>query len=148
MRISDWSSDVCSSDLFGEYDQNLVALENRLGVYISARGNRVQIEGEAEQAARARDVLTGLYNRLTHGQPIDEGDVEGAVAMSADPSLEGVVKAAAGEAPPIMIRTRRKTIVPRSGTQIRYMESLASDDIIRSEAHTSELQSLIRLSYA
>src|SRR3546814_2840196 len=80
--------------------------------------------------------------------------------MWADPSLEGVVKAAAGEAPPIMIRTRRKTIVPRSGTQIRYTESLASDDIIfalgagsiteasfgttqdpalRSEEHTSEL---------
>ena len=116
--------------LFGEYDQNLVALENRLGVYISARGNRVQIEGEAEQAARARDVLTGLYNRLTHGQAIDEGDVEGAVAMSVDPSLEGVMKAAAGEAPPIMIRTRRKTIVPRSGTQIRYMEALARDDIV------------------
>src|SRR3546814_6542517 len=105
MRISDWSSDVCSSDL-----QNLVALENRLGVYISARGNRVQIEGEAEQAARARDVLTALYNRLTHGQPIDEGDVEGAVIMSVDPSLDGVVQANAGEAPPIMIRTRRKTI--------------------------------------
>ena len=45
--------------LFGEYDQNLVAIENRLGVYIAARGNRLQIEGEAEQAARARDVLTG-----------------------------------------------------------------------------------------
>ena len=116
--------------LFGEFDQNLVALENRLGVYISARGNRVQIEGEAETAARARDVLTVLYNRLAHGQPLDEGDVDGAIAMSANPSLEGVVKAGAGDAPPIMIRTRRKTIVPRSATQIRYMESLVRDDII------------------
>ena len=116
--------------LFGEYDQNLVAIENRLGVYIAARGNRVQIEGEAEAAARARDVLTGLYNRLTHGQSFEEGDVEGAVAMSANPSLEGVVKAQAGGAPPVIIRTRRKTIVPRSGTQITYMEALAKDDII------------------
>src|SRR5262245_43336842 len=47
--------------LFGEYDQNLVAIENRLGVYIAARGNKLQIEGEAEAAARARDVMTGLY---------------------------------------------------------------------------------------
>ncbi|HZV57319.1 MAG TPA: phosphate starvation-inducible protein PhoH, partial [Sphingobium sp.] len=43
--------------LFGEYDRNLVNIENRLGVYIAARGNKVQIEGEAEAAARARDVL-------------------------------------------------------------------------------------------
>src|SRR3546814_12349192 len=122
MRISDWSSDVCSSDL-----QNLVALENRLGVYISARGNRVQIEGEAEQAARARDVLTGLYNRPTHGQPTDEGDVEGAVAMSAAPSLDGVVKAADGDAPPIMIRIPRKTLVPNSHTTIPNPESPPRD---------------------
>ena len=57
--------------LFGEYDQNLVAIENRLGVYIAARGNKLQIEGEAEAAARAREVLTGLYNRLLQGQEID-----------------------------------------------------------------------------
>ena len=43
------------NSVFGEFDRNLVTIENRLGVYISARGNRVQIEGEAESAARARD---------------------------------------------------------------------------------------------
>jgi phosphate starvation-inducible PhoH-like protein len=31
--------------LFGQFDTNLVQIENRLGVYISARGNKVQIEG-------------------------------------------------------------------------------------------------------
>ena len=59
--------------LFGEYDQNLVAIENRLGVYVSARGNRVQIEVEPDSAARARDVLVGLYNRLEQGHDIDSG---------------------------------------------------------------------------
>ena len=54
--------------VFGQYDQNLVAIENALGVYIAARGNKLQIEGEAESIARARDVLTGLYNRIVHGQ--------------------------------------------------------------------------------
>ena len=33
--------------LFGEFDRNLVASEDRLGVYIAARGSKVQIEGEA-----------------------------------------------------------------------------------------------------
>ena len=54
--------------LFGEYDRHLITIENRLGVHIAARGNRVQIEGEADAAARARDVLLGLYNRLDQGQ--------------------------------------------------------------------------------
>jgi len=116
--------------LFGQYDQNLIAIENRLGVYIAARGNRLSIEGEAESAARARDVMTGLYNRLVQGQEIDIGDVEGAIALSNDPSLEGLVHADDGKAAPVVIRTRRKTIVPRSPTQVRYMEALNRDDVI------------------
>ena len=40
--------------LFGQFDANLVLIENRLGVFISARGNRVQIEGPEDSVARAR----------------------------------------------------------------------------------------------
>ena len=116
--------------LFGEYDRNLVAIENRLGVYIAARGNKIQIEGIAEQAGRAREVLTGLYNRLVQGQELDSGAVEAVIAMSAEPVLDGIIRADVSQPPSVMIRTRKKTIVPRSNTQIRYMEALASADII------------------
>jgi phosphate starvation-inducible protein PhoH and related proteins len=116
--------------LFGEYDQNLVAIENRLGVYIAARGNKVQIEGEASAAARAREVLTGLYNRLVKGQELDTGAVEAVIAMSAEPTLEGIIRHDASQPPSVMIRTRKKTIVPRSATQIGYMEALSRSDII------------------
>lgn len=116
--------------LFGEFDRNLVAIENRLGVYISARGNRVQIEGEAEAAARARDVLTDLYDRIEKGQEVDTGLVDGVIAMSAQPTLDGIIRHDAGEAPPIMIRTRKKTIVPRAPSQVPYMQALTRDDVI------------------
>jgi phosphate starvation-inducible protein PhoH and related proteins len=116
--------------LFGQYDQNLIALEGQLGVYISARGNRVVVEGEADAAARARDVLAGLYNRLLKGEQIDTGDVVGAVAIASDPSLDGLVHAETGTAPTAAIRTRRKTIVARSPTQVRYIEALGSSDVI------------------
>jgi len=116
--------------LFGEYDQNLVAIENRLGVYIAARGQKLQIEGEAEAAARARDVLNGLYNRLVVGQPIDAGAVEAVIAMSAEPTLEGIVRHDVSEPPKVMIRTRKKTIVPRSANQGLYMEALARHELI------------------
>jgi phosphate starvation-inducible protein PhoH and related proteins len=116
--------------LFGEFDQNLVAIENRLGVYIAARGNKLQIEGEAEATARARDVLTGLYNRIVLGQDIDAGAVDAVIAMSAEPTLDGIIRHDVAEPPSVMIRTRKKTIVPRSAMQIRYMEALARNDII------------------
>ncbi|HEX8226132.1 MAG TPA: PhoH family protein [Allosphingosinicella sp.] len=116
--------------LFGEFDRNLVAIEDRLGVYIAARGSRVQIEGEPEAAARARDVLNGLYNRLDEGQDIDQGAVEAVIAMSGQPTLEGIITSDVAEPPKVMIRTRKKTIVPRSKTQVAYMEALGREDLI------------------
>ena len=116
--------------VFGHYDQNLVAIENALGVYIAARGNRLQIEGEASAIGRARDVLTGLYNRIVHGEDVDAGTVSAAISMSAEPTLDGIIRHEASETPPVMIRTRKKTIVPRSATQIRYMEALTRNDVI------------------
>ncbi len=115
--------------LFGQFDANLVQIENRLGVYIAARGNKVQIEGPPEPVARARDVLKGMHQRLISGQELDAGVVESLIAMSAEPTLEGIVSGAAG-APGLVIRTRKKTIVPRSAMQIEYMRALASKDMI------------------
>ena len=116
--------------LFGEFDRNLVAIEDRLGVYIAARGSRVQIEGEPEAAARARDVLQGLYNRLGEGQDIDQGAVDAIIAMSGQPMLDGIISTDVADPPKVMIRTRKKTIVPRSKTQAIYMEALGREDLI------------------
>ena len=116
--------------LFGEYDRHLVVIEDRLGVNIAARGNRVQIEGEPDSAARARDVLTGLYNRLDQGHDVDMAAVESVIGMAAQRQLDGIVDAQVSAPPQVMIRTRKKTIVPRSTTQTAYMEALARDDMI------------------
>jgi phosphate starvation-inducible PhoH-like protein len=115
--------------LFGQFDANLVQVENRLGVFISARGDRVQIEGSEEAVARARDTLAAMYDRLARNQELDAGAIESLIAMSSEPTLEGIVRGTP-DAPPIMIRTRRKTIVPRSAGQIPYMQQLASHDMI------------------
>ena len=116
--------------LFGEFDRNLVAIENRLGVYIAARGSQIQIEGDPQDAARARDVLTGLYNRIAKGQEIDAGAVEALIGMAHEPTLDGIIKKDVTTPPAVMIRTRKKTIVPRSAMQVPYMEAIARDDIV------------------
>ncbi|WP_294192428.1 PhoH family protein [uncultured Sphingomonas sp.] len=117
--------------LFGQYDQHLVALENRLGVYITARGNRVGLEGTAEQVALARDVLNDLYQRIQRGEEVDTGLVDASIAMAAEPVLSGIIRADAGQgAPSVMIRTRKKTIVPRTPAQAHYMRELTTHDMI------------------
>ncbi|AQR74984.1 PhoH family protein [Sphingomonas sp. LM7] len=121
--------------LFGEYDSNILALEERLGVYIHARGQRVVIEGSAEAVAHAREVLQELHSRVIRGEDIDTGLIEAVIAMSSEPPLTGILRSdipegTGGGAPPIMIRTRKKTIVPRSVAQTHYMRELMSNDMI------------------
>ncbi len=120
--------------LFGEYDRHLVAIEDRLGVNIAARGNRVQIEGEPDAAARARDALVGLYNRLDQGHDIDMAAVSSVIGMAAQHSFDGLIEPdqpnVVSDAPRAMIRTRKKTIVPRTALQTEYMEALGRDDMI------------------
>ena len=115
--------------LFGQFDANLVQVENRLGVYIHARGHQVVIEGPEDDVARARETLKTMYDRLARGEALDSGAIESLIAMSSEPTLEGII-AGDMDGPPIMIRTRKKTIVPRSATQIDYMRALAKEDII------------------
>jgi phosphate starvation-inducible PhoH-like protein len=117
------------SQLFGEFDQNLLQLESRLGVYITARGNKVGLEGRAEAVAEARDVLQGLYNRISRGERVDQGMVDAVIAMSVEPTLAGIIAADSG-APSVMIRTRKKTIVPRTLAQAHYMRELVGNDVI------------------
>jgi phosphate starvation-inducible PhoH-like protein len=58
--------------LFGQFDQNLVQIENRLARR-SARGKQAVIEGPDDAVARARDVLKGMHQRLLAGHEVDLG---------------------------------------------------------------------------
>ena len=62
--------------LFGQFDANLVQVENRLSVFISARGDKVMTAGPEDSVARARDVLQSMYDKLAMGQDLDEGAIE------------------------------------------------------------------------
>src|SRR3546814_2731640 len=97
MRISDWSSDVCSSDLIAVHDDKLRLMPR------DGRRKNFHLSG-AEQGGRAR---------AAHAHDFGPDDVEGDGGGQTNRLLQ-----------------------PRfAGTP-------------RSEEHTSELQSLIRISYA
>src|SRR3546814_7170758 len=104
MRISDWSSDVCSSDLAGRA-QRLVAAE-QLHDLVDDDG-----DGQADQGDRQELVAAG------EGQQFFE--IHGG-------------RARAGRRPGIVAQPAGRTPVA----------------LVRSEEHTSELQSLMRSSYA
>src|SRR3546814_7542910 len=125
MRISDWSSDVCSSDLTGQHDSRL----KRLG----------KVRADAPSVASAA-LLVGstatFSDKLTIavlGHPACAGEM---CVMDAPGSLRFAVG----------VETEQdRDGLPPIGTVGFCIEQA---EVGRSEEHTSELQSLMRISYA
>lgn len=113
------------AELFGEHDEHLALIEDRLGVEATPRGNRVALRGPMQATENARQVLIGLYERLRRGTPIDLGEVEGQIRLArarAEDSSTGL--------PDISIRTKRKVINPRSPMQRAYIEALQTRELV------------------
>src|SRR3546814_2019533 len=117
MRISDWSSDVCSSDLPGAAPQRAVPLGRGALRRQAARrpgGAREHADPDADGARRRE--LRAPRGRLAGGRP-------------------GVVLRE--------VHHRRRPARPDADLLQRLRPQRE-----RSEEHTSELQSLMRISYA
>src|SRR3546814_2535133 len=119
MRISDWSSDVCSSDLIGERQPGAALRFGHQCVEKSRGFDRVP------QRRRVAACLDGAHDRRSAGaleQSLERREKFGSVHQRS-PS------------PRAMMPRKISRVPPRS-------------EKLRSEEHTSELQSLMRISYA
>ena len=112
-------------ELFGEFDQNLALIEQRLGIEAVARGNQVTLRGNTEALTRARLALDMLYGRLQEGHTLAQGDIDGAIRMATAaeaqlslPSLEP-----RGRLTMAQIATRRRTVMARTPMQDAYMRA-------------------------
>ena len=117
------------SELFGEFDQNLAQIEQRLAVDAVARGNQVTLRGGSDALTRARLTLDILYSRLQSGHGITPGDVDGAVRMAtaAEAQLSLPKLEPKGRVAMAQIATRGRTVMARTPTQDAYIR--AFDDV-------------------
>ncbi len=114
--------------LYGEHDRNLARIEQKLGVSMVSRGNRVSIQGEEGAAATAGAALNELYRRLQRGQSPGLGDVDGAVRMASAADASGGAGDGKGEGE--AIRTQKRTIWARSPLQADYVRALREHPLV------------------
>ncbi|MGG9999151.1 PhoH family protein [Pseudovibrio ascidiaceicola] len=119
------------SDLFGQFDQNLALIEQRLGVEAVAHGNQVTIRGNKTSTEQAKLALESLYTRLQGGHDITPGDVDGAIRLAevaeaqlSLPTMEPKSRMAFAQ-----IATRRKTLVARTAAQDAYIRAMDRSDL-------------------
>ncbi len=113
--------------LFGEHDRHLARIEQRLGVSVVSRGNRVAISGPPSASERARDAMLFLYDRLRRGLSVDLGEVDAAVRLAAADEAGGADLFGSEQ---LAIRTRKRHIAPRTPNQVAYLKALRDNDLV------------------
>src|SRR3546814_8173211 len=127
MRISDWSSDVCSSDLYHRVRRRA---SDVAAVLAEAADRHVE---HAWIRLPHRVVAEAEPRRDARAEALDEH-----VAVRGEPERE----VAAFRAPEV------EDDAPLAAVGDDGMRRLVAEAVARSEEHTSELQSLMRISYA
>jgi phosphate starvation-inducible PhoH-like protein len=115
--------------LFGEHDRHLARIEQRLGVQLSSRGNRVAIAGPHSASETARGALLALWERLRSGQPVELGDVDAAVRMAAAAGGNGESPDLFG-ADALVVRTKKRQITARTPGQAAYLKALKRHEMV------------------
>lgn len=121
-----------AAELFGQYDQNLKLIEEKLHITAQPRGNSVSISGDLITTNQARRALDHLYERLQKGAVVGAPDVEGAIRMAQAiddpqtlPAMERQAKLSMAQ-----ISTRKKTIIARTPNQDVYMRALERVELV------------------
>jgi phosphate starvation-inducible PhoH-like protein len=109
-------------ELFGERDRNLERIEEKLGVSLMSRGNRLMISGADGNAEVARAALDQLYRRLQQGHDVDTATVDAALRQA---GAQGERWNNADD-----IRTKKRRISPRSPHQGEYLRALRTNDLV------------------
>jgi phosphate starvation-inducible PhoH-like protein len=114
--------------LFGEHGRHLARIEQKLGVRLSSRGNRVAVHGPHSSREAARDALLALYDRLRRGLEVDIGEVDAAVRL-AEVQEAGVENQDLFGAD-LTVRTRKRHVAPRTPMQAAYLKALRDTELV------------------
>ncbi|MBN9315775.1 MAG: PhoH family protein [Devosia sp.] len=121
-----------AAQLYGDFDQHLALIEQRLSVQATPRGNHVMLKGGASGVDQARRVLESLYEQLEEGQQIDVATVDGVIRMieTEDSQLTLPTLEKKGRVRMAQIATRKATIVARTPAQDAYMRAMDRAELV------------------
>src|SRR3546814_3850554 len=134
MRISDWSSDVCSSDLT-DLDTTVNGVRNEIGLINSQRAvrndilNRIDLPTAQSLLGQAEQSGVGVVN--FNGVTFSSQELRDVANQREDYEL-----------------STRSALLVYAANEAEFADAQASRMVQRSEELTSALQSLMRISYA
>ncbi|MGI5997079.1 MAG: PhoH family protein [Lutispora sp.] len=112
--------------LFGDYDQNLILIQNEFNVDIILRDDKLRIIGEEENVSMANKVVKLLMDKLDSEGVISSHAVDYAIRMVRDGDDRKT-----GDLSEVIITTARgKVIRAKTLGQRRYIDSIKRNEVV------------------
>jgi phosphate starvation-inducible PhoH-like protein len=112
--------------VFGSFDQNLLIIENELGVKVMNRDDKIHVCGEAEDVMLAEKAINGLLTLAAKGENIDAQNVRYILKLVRE-GRETKIGELAGDV--VCITAKGKPIKPKTLGQKAYCDAIEKNTI-------------------
>ncbi|MBX2833517.1 MAG: PhoH family protein [Micavibrio sp.] len=117
--------------LFGEHNSHLKYLEEKLGITISDRGNQLTLSGSHSHVKTAESILNMLQGRIAKKLEVGKAEIDAVLRFLQDGNENAPSPSASnGDSEGMVIKTRKKTIVPRSPNQALYLQAILDNELV------------------
>lgn len=116
--------------LFGERNAHINYLEEKLGIVIVDRGNKLTLTGEQANVQKAENVLNRLWDQLQNSQDVGLAEIDAALRFIEDKKAKKSMNGNHGTEDGLVIRTRKKPIAARSPKQSEYIRAIQQNPMV------------------
>lgn len=115
-------SGVDPLSLYGHNDANLLALEDRYGVRLTARGDQLSVHGPSHKVQHVSGLLEEMISCLRRGDQLEPLHLMAPIGEDENPNLSEFSNA--------VLSTPKMIVKPRSQTQVNYTKAIQDHDIV------------------
>ncbi len=117
-------------ELCGIRDQNLIFLEDNLGIQITRRGNKLSFSGNFEDRKKASHILKSIYSYLEEGRSFDGNDIIDFILTSLKMTNSSFSeKENLDSLNNFDLKTKKKLVSPRNINQKDFIANLNNYDL-------------------
>ncbi|MCB9984016.1 MAG: PhoH family protein [Rhodospirillales bacterium] len=118
--------------MFGEHNSHLSYLEEKLGISIADRGNKLTLSGDDKAVRTAEDVLHTLWDKIEKKHEIGTAEIDAALRFLHNDAqmTHDIEDKPAKKAHALAIQTKRKMVAPRSPNQERYIQAIQNHEMV------------------
>jgi phosphate starvation-inducible protein PhoH and related proteins len=102
-------------------------IEKTLGIAASFRGNRIFLEGDDQKIKTAEVLIKDLRDLAASGYNLKPEDIRYAIRAISEGSGTSLKELFVNNIP---VSSKRRFIIPKTGTQKKYMDSIKENDIV------------------